>query len=96
MGKGIEYVNEKINSNQLDIYKDPKKDITYNDIYYKLSSSSEQELSNLYNITKRLINYKYKDKRSNSKYNHELHNLFLNLQNNQSDTNYQLLAKFLF
>ena len=95
LGKGVELANDALNSNQLEIYKEPKKNITHEDIYNKLISSDVQGLNQIYSITQKLIDFKYKDFKLKSKYSAELHNLFLNLQNNQSETNYQLLAKFL-
>ena len=48
MGKGVEYVNDALNSNQLEIYKEPKKNITHEDIYNKLISSDIQGLNQIY------------------------------------------------
>ena len=97
ISKGIEYIDDKINSNQLEIYKEPKIKITVDDIYNKLISSNESELINLYNITKKLIDFKYKNNFKNTNnYTSELNNLFENLRNNPSELNYDKLAKFLF
>jgi hypothetical protein len=96
LGKGIGYINELINDKQLEIYKGPNVNATYNDIINSLKHFDTNSYKRLYNLTLNYINNKYDNENTRIRYINELEFHFEKTIDNPTDKNIIDLAEFLY